>query len=342
MHDFMDVKLFELYHGPVPAVLAELAETPALRRLGQVGMNCGCEYTAFPQFAGSGSYSRLEHSLGVGLIVWHFTEDPAQAAAGLLHDVATPTFAHVVDFLRGDYLTQEATEEGTRERIAASPAIQAVLARHGLSTDEVADYHRYPIADNDSPRLSADRLEYSLGNALRWGFLTREEIAALYADLRVGVNEEGSPELVFGSPVLASRFANAALACSRVYVSDADRYAMQALSELLARALEAGVLSTADLYGTEPALIAKLEASPLAADWRRFQNIGRILRADTPPDGRPWRQIPAKKRRIDPLTAGCGRASAFDPVFAADLNTFLAEPQTEWLLAESHAVSEIF
>ena len=62
---------------------------------------------------------------------------------------------------------------------------------------------------------------------------------------------------------------------------------MQALSELLARALEAGVLSPADLYGTEPALIAKLEASPLAADWRRFQNIGRILRADTPPDGRP-------------------------------------------------------
>ena len=330
----MDVKLIELYHGTVPGILTELAETPELLRLGQVGMNCGCEYTAFPQFAGSGSYSRLEHSLGVGLIVWHFTGDSAQAAAGLLHDVATPTFAHVVDFLRGDYLTQEATEAGTRERIESSPAIQQVLTRHGLTTDDVADYHRYPIADNDSPRLSADRLEYTLGNALRWSFLTREEIAAIYADLRVGRGEDGAPELVFGSCARASRFAEAALACSRVYVSDEDRCAMQALSELLARALEAGALSPADLDGTEPVLIAKLEASPLAEAWLRFRGLHRIYRAEMPPDGRLWRQIAAKKRRIDPLVDGLGRVSSFDPAFAADLNAFLAEPQTAWLLAE--------
>lgn len=330
----MDVTLIDLYHETVPAVMAELAETPELLRLGQVGMNCGCEYTAFPQFTEGRGYSRLEHSLGVGLIVWHFTEDAAQAAAGLLHDLATPTFAHVVDFLRGDYLTQESTEDGTRERIESSSRIQRILARHSLRTDDVADYHRYPIADNDSPRLSADRLEYSLGNALRWGFLTRAEIAAIYADLRVGVNEDGAPELVFGSPGLAARFAKAALACSKVYVSDADRYAMQALSELLARGLETGVLSPADLNGTEPELIAKLEASPLRADWKRFQTMGRTLRADVPPDRRPWRQIPAKKRRIDPLAEGLGRVSAFDPDFAAALRAFLAEPQDEWLLAE--------
>ncbi len=323
-----------IYHADVPPLLRELAGTQSMLRLGRVGMNCGCEYTAFPLFAKGRSYSRLEHSLGVGLIVWHFTQDSAQAAAGLLHDVATPTFAHVVDFLRGDYLTQEATEDGTRERIAGSPAIQAILTGHGLSTEDTADYHRYPIADNDSPRLSADRLEYSLGNALRWGFLTRKEIGEIYSDLRVGVNEENAPELLFGSPAPASRFARAALACSRVYVSDADRYAMQILSELLALALQANVLSPADLDGTEPELIAKLEASPLAADWRRFRELHRVRRAETPPDERPWRQIPAKKRRIDPLVEGLGRVSAIDADFAAALAAFLAEPQTEWLLGE--------
>ena len=327
-----------LYHWEIPSLLAEMARTQSLLRLGQVGMNCGCEYTAFPRFANGRSYSRLEHSLGVGLIVWHFTGDPAQAAAGLLHDIATPTFAHVVDFLRGDYLTQEATEDGTRGRIAGSPEIQRILAAHGLTTDDVADYHRYPIADNDSPRLSADRLEYSLGNALRWGFLTREEIGEIYGDLRVSVNEEGAPELAFRSPALAARFARAALACSKVYVSDADRYAMQILSELLAQALKAGALSPADLELTEPELVAKLEASPLAADWQRFRGLHCMTKRYTgdgvPPDGRPWRQIQAKKRRIDPLAAGYGRVSAFDPAFAADLVAFLAEPQTEWLLGE--------
>ena len=330
----MNCDLNEIYHPETPPLLAELAATPPMLRLREVGMNCGCEYTAFPRFRSGGSYSRYLHSLGVGLIVWHFTGDPAQAAAGLLHDIATPTFAHVVDFLRGDYLTQEATEDGTRELIDGSPAIRSVLARRGLTTEEVCDYHRYPIADNDSPRLSADRLEYSLGNALRWGFLTREEIAAVYAELRAGVNEDGAPELVFASPEPALRFARAALACSEVYVSDADRCSMQALSELLARALKAGVLSAADLDGTEPRLIAKLEASPLAADWRAFRALRRTLRAEAPPDGRPWRQIPAKKRRIDPLVDGRGRVSALDPAFAKALDAFLSTPQTEWLLAE--------
>lgn len=326
--------LGEIYHRELPPVLAELAAAPPMLRLKQVGMNCGCEYTAFPRFANGSSYSRWMHSLGVGRIVWHFTGSPAQAAAGLLHDLATPPFAHVVDFLRGDYLTQEATEAGTRERIAESPELRTVLARHGLCCEEVSDYHRYPIADNDSPRLSADRLEYSLGNALRWGFLSREQIAAIYADLRVGTNEDGAPELVFGSLEQAAAFGRAALSCAEVYVSDADRCAMQTLCELLARALETGVLSAADLEGTEPALIARLEASPLSGDWLRFRALSRTLRAVTPPDQRPWRQIPAKKRRIDPLVAQRGRLSALDPAFRDAMCSFLAEDQREWLLAE--------
>lgn len=368
--------LTAIYHAFVPPLLAELTQAPEMERLKLVGMNCGCEYTSFPRFANGGTYSRFDHSLGVGLIVWHFTGDPAQAAAGLLHDIATPPFAHVVDFLRGDYLTQEATEDGTRERIDGSRSIQAVLSRYGLRTEDVRDYHRYPIADNDSPRLSADRLEYTLGNALRWGFLNRAEIAAIYADLRVGTNEEGQPELVFSDPRLASAFAQAALRCSKVYVSDEDRYSMQALCELIGKAMKAGVLSPADLDGDEPSLIAKLEASPLASDWRVFRSLHRTERAEapsaaraicppvspsassvaraicppdpehapsvaraicppvSPPDDRPWRQIPAKKRRIDPLVAGMGRVSKLDAEFATDLTAFLADPQTEYVLAE--------
>ena len=324
--------LTRIYHAEVPALLAELAAAPAMERLKYVGMNCGCEYTAFPRFANGGTYSRWAHSLGVGLIVWHFTGEPAQAAAGLLHDIATPPFAHVVDFLRGDYLTQEATEDGTRERIDGSREIQSVLSRYGLRTEDVCDYHRYPIADNDSPRLSADRLEYTLGNAIRWDFLDRDEIAAIYADLRVGVNEEGAPELVFGSPELASRFARAALACSRVYVSDEDRYSMQALCELIGKALKAGILSPTDLDSTEPPLIAKLEASAMAEEWKSFRVMNRTLRSNAPPDTRPWRQIPAKKRRIDPLVEGLDRVSAWDDVFRAELADFLSWKQDEWLL----------
>ena len=324
--------LFSVFHPSLPPLLAALADTSPMRRLRTVGMNCGCEYTAFPRFAGGGAYTRWEHSLGVGLIVWHFTRDPAQAAAGLLHDVATPTFAHVVDFLRGDALTQETTEAGTPETIRDSAPLMALLREWGLKLEQVADYHIYPIADNDSPRLSADRLEYTLGNSLRWGFLDREQINALYADLRVGKNERGDPELVFGRREPALAFARAALACSRVYVSDEDRYAMQRLSELLALALRQGILTEADLSGTEPSLIEKLEASALSGEWRAFRALSRTRRAEAPEGPEPWRQIRAKKRFIDPLVAGQGRCSALDPALGREIAAFLAEPQSEWLL----------
>lgn len=327
-------ELQSIYHDTVPELLTELANTPPMQRLKQVGMNCGCEYTAFPRFRRGRGYNRYLHSLGVGRIVWHFTGDPAQAAAGLLHDVATPTFAHVVDFLRGDYRTQEATEAGTEARIADSPEIQTVLARYGLSTAAVADYHLYPIADNDSPRLSADRLEYTLGNALNFGFLTAPQIRELYGDLTVFPNEDGQPELCFRSADLALRFARTALACSMVYVSDEDRYSMQALCELLGEAVTAGVLRETDLYGTEPELIAKLTASPLALKWSQYCSLSKTFRAEVVPDDRPWRRIPAKKRRIDPLVVHCGRASSLDPAFCSSLKDFLADPQTEWILAE--------
>ena len=326
--------LHTIYHPTLPPILAELAGTPPLLRLREIGMNCGCEYTAFPRFRQGRSYNRFLHSLGVGLIVWHFTGDPAQAAAGLLHDLATPPFAHVVDFLRGDHLRQEATEAGTREIIAGSPEIQDILARYGLNTDQVSDYHIYPIADNDSPRLSADRLEYSLGNAENYGFADRSTLAALYKDLTVSENEDGQPELCFRNPELALRFARLALACSKVYVSAEDRYAMQALSDLLRAALERGVLREEDLAGTEPALIEKLKASGLNGAWRDFCAMSRIRIAETPPDDRPWRQVPAKKRYIDPLALGWGRATVFAPAFAAELNDYLAVPQTGWLLGE--------
>ena len=100
-----------------------MAETPAIRRLQRVGMHCGCEYTAYPIYRDAvAPYSRHTHSLGTAAIVWHFTHDLKQAAAGLLHDIATPAFAHVVDFLNGDHLRQESTEDHTRAMIASSPS----------------------------------------------------------------------------------------------------------------------------------------------------------------------------------------------------------------------------
>ncbi len=324
-----------IYQTETPEFLLRLCLTPPLRRLADVGMNCGCEYTAFPRFAGIGRYSRLEHSLGAALIVWRFTRSEAQAAAALLHDAATPVFAHVVDFLRGDYLEQTATESGTARLIRASAEIGAVLRSLGLRAEDVEDYHRYPVADNDAPRLSADRLDYTCGNAVNFSLASREELAEIFADLRVGKNEFEETELIFRDKEKAARFAFLALACSKIYVCDEDRYAMQRLSELLRAALEAGVIEEGDLASTETAVIGKLLSDPAcAAEWRAFRAMSRTARAERPDERGPWRKIFAKHRRIDPFAEGLGRVSAFDPGFASALDGFMNEKHDYYVLGE--------
>ena len=323
-----------LFHAEIPAFLQPFLETPELCRLRDVGMNCGCEYTAFPRFRGLPAYSRFSHSLGAALIVWHFTGDRAQTLSALFHDIATPVFAHVVDFLRGDHLRQEATEACTEEILRGSAEIGQLLAELEIPLDAVTDYHRYPVADNDAPRLSSDRLEYTMGNALGYGFATLGELKTWYDDLRVTAASDGQSELAFGDPAAALGFARTALRCARVYVSDEDRYAMQMLSEVLAEALRRGVIRENDLGGTEPAVIARLEADGETRQaWREFCSLHR-MRTDEAAPREKRRVIPAKKRYIDPLVAGRGRVSELDEDFRRDLASFLAEPQDGWLCGE--------
>ena len=324
--------LSKLYANEIPDFLRDASQTDAMRRPRDVGMNCGCEYTDFPRFRTRAPYSRFDHSLGVALIVWRHTHDKKQAMAGLLHDVATPAFAHVVDFLKGDYLAQEATEAGTEATIRTSQELCAVLKKCGLTVDEVKDYHRYPVADNDSPRLSADRLEYSLGNMRNYGFADYRTVEALYKDITVGANEYGETELVFTHLEQASAFAALALKCGKVYVCDEDRYAMQRLAEVLAEALRAGIIVADDLNATEPQVIARLTANFAAAKlWRAFRALRITETSDTAQSDGAWRKIYAKKRYIDPYVAGRGRASALDADFAAVLDSFRSQRQDYWV-----------
>lgn len=322
------------YHREIPDFIREICETAPMQRLTDVGMNCGCEYTSFLQFKEIGKYSRFEHSLGAGLIVWHFTQDKKQTSAALLHDIATPCFAHTIDFLHGDYLRQESTEEKTELFIKASEELCEVLRKYAIPVDAVTDYHRYPIADNDSPQLSSDRLEYTLGNAVRYGFCVQQEAETLYGDICVGQNEKNCEELVFQSEDCAVRFAEIALECSKIYVSEEDRYSMQRLSELMALALKKGLLTEKELYSEEKKVISCLNRDrDMSEHWKSFRALHKMVQDESVPE-EFRRVIFAKKRYIDPYIAGRGRVSRINSAFAEKLEEYLNQPQTKWLYAE--------
>ena len=303
-------------------------------RLDDIGMNCGCEYTSFPLFARLEKYSRYRHSIGVALIVWHFTHDIRQSIAGLLHDISSSAFAHVIDFMHGDYLTQESTENGTQTIIENSTEIQFYLKKYGIKTSEVADYHLYPIADNDTPRLSADRLEYTVGNIVNYKLSSYENAKELYDDLTVGTNDENQAEIMFLDKDKALEFAKLSLRCSRIYVSDEDRYSMQRLAELLKECIVHGIISESDLYLGESPVIKKLICNDFSAsEWQKFRNYSTIVRTADNPDSRI---IYAKKRHINPFIYGLGRVGDIYPEYGDALREYLSESQDYAICGISH------
>ncbi len=285
-------------------------------------MNCGVNYTSFPLFAVKKPYTRYDHCLGTALIAWHFTGDRKQAFAALFHDIASPAFSHAVDFLYGDHLKQEATEERTALMIESDETIMAELKAEGIRPDEVSDYHMYPVCDNDSPQLSADRLEYTIGNMIRFGFADETEAGVLYDDLYIG-SEHGIAELSFRHEEAGLAFAKGALACGRIYSSPGHRFAMESLAGILRDAIQAGILCEDDLYRTEDAVIARLEDSVLKERWQKYRKLKNVQVTDVFAEG--CLKVPAKKRYIDPLIADQGRLSSLSESFRNDVCRFMNE-----------------
>lgn len=319
-----------------PDFVKELAAAEEMQRLKQVGMDCGLEYTRLGLYARPlPPYSRFDHSLKTALLMWRFTHSLAQTAAALFHDISTPVFAHVIDFLNNDHLNQESTEADTSRIIASSEPIQAWLKKTGLQTSDVDNYHDYPIADNDSPRLSADRLEYSFSNFERFQQLSSSQIRPLLEDLVIGQNEDGEEELMFCNVDAAVFFTLKTLVNSRVYTADEDRLAMQTLAELLRRALERGLLSRAELETTEPQIIARLKADPQSwMEWEGYTGLHRLIRSVKKPENTVgWMQVPAKRRYINPFVLGKGRISMISEAVKDEIQHFLSQDFKVWLKA---------
>lgn len=318
-----------------PDWLDEYILTPRMQKQAGISMTCGTLYTDL--FPDSGLYTSLDHSIGVALIVWHFTHDKKQTLAGLFHDIATPAFKHCVDFMNGDYMTQESTEELTTKLIEESPEIMKLLKRDGIEVSEVDNYHLYPIADNDTPQLSADRLEYSLSNpCFVYPIKTLEQISNIYKDIEVQKNPNGEMELGFKTKTAARELVRMTSRLSVLYRDERTRYSMQFIADVLRKISDQGHISVSDLYEKSEAdvidIIGESDYKDVFETWRRAKKIHKSK--TQPPEDVYYVNHPAKIRYIDPLFNGeriskqCKIASkAIEKNLAYDMDyyTFLPE-----------------
>ena len=294
----------------LPDFLDRYVQLPVLKRLAGIGLLCGTDWTKL--YRNRFYYSRLDHSIGVALIVWHFTHDKAQTIAGLLHDISTPVFSHVSDFRKGDALTQTATEEPTARIIRGDEALGRLLAEDGLTAAQVEDYHIYPIADNEIPQLSADRLEYMFPSGMALdGSWTMEEIRRCYNDIAVLKNEDGNDELGFRTLEIAEFYCEHFCMIGHILQLNENKLALHMLGQIMNIAEKEGVLSETDFMSlSEKQIMEKLDkmsaSEKLSSLYKTFRNMTSIEHTEhaLPDDKYFCVNLKVKQRYINPLVNG--------------------------------------
>lgn len=298
----------KILSNEIPDFLNDYINTPQMQKLSGISVSCGTYYTKL--FDKMVWYSSLDHSIAVSLIVWNFTKDKKQTIAGLFHDIATPVFKHSIDFMNGDYKKQESTEELTTQIIRESKEIMSLLKRDGIKIEEVDNYHIYPIADNDTPMLSADRLEYTLSNGLGackniWNM---EDVKEIYENIEIQKNEQGIEELGFKDIKIAEKFVKGMRILSNSYIDNRTKFSMQFLADIMKIMSSQNLITKKDLYElSEKEVIERIENCDYAEISQKFdmwKNAHEIKESDEKVKDKYCVSIDAKIRYINPLVNG--------------------------------------
>ncbi|MBC5995494.1 HD domain-containing protein [Romboutsia ilealis] len=167
----------------VEEVIEELINTKEVQRLKNIHQG-GASYLVNPNW----NVSRYEHSIGVMLLIRLMGGDIEEQIAGLLHDVSHTAFSHVIDYVLDKH--NEDYHEEIFESIIENSDIPKILNKYGYSYKDILyDKSKYTILEKTAPNLCADRIDYTLRDMFRYGFITKNEISNFMSSLVVVKNE---------------------------------------------------------------------------------------------------------------------------------------------------------
>lgn len=162
------IKVNDLIYGTfeLPGIFEDLIHTQAVQRLGKIH-HSGAIFLVNPAIA----HTRLEHSIGVMLLIRLLGGTELEQIAGLLHDISHTTFSHVGDYIFDN--KEETYHELLYEKVLMASDIPAVLKKHGYDVCQLLQ-GRFPILEQPLPYLCADRVDYTLRDSIHARLITRQ------------------------------------------------------------------------------------------------------------------------------------------------------------------------
>ena len=276
MEDYLK---YQQYISDIPDFLYKYLDLDIMLRLKDISVLCGMDNASKDIYNFKFYMSRFNHSLNVALITWRLTNDKTQTLAALFHDVSTPVFSHVIDYMNGDYVNQESTESKTKDVLLSSRILLDYLKEDNIDINNIIDFKSYSIVDLPRPALCADRLDNLIGGGMCWAKnVELSDAKSIIDNLTTSINEKGQREITLYSLELCKylRYINNEI--NRLTHTQEDTYMMMLLASITKCLIKNNVISYDDLYKlTEPQIVyiikRNLDIPELCRMWNTFRTI---------------------------------------------------------------------
>ena len=294
-----------LGYNDIPNFLLKYLNCPSITRLKNIGYFCGMDYASIDIYDFSEYISRYDHSLTVALLTYKLTQNKLYTIAALLHDISTPCFSHVIDYMNKDYEKQESTESFTKDIILGDNDLLRCLKLDNIKITDAINFKNYSIVDNERPHLCADRLDGIILTSIGWTKeITKEDILNIVNDLVV---DDDYQEIAFKSEKVAEKVLELNQKIDVMCHEYFDNYMMELLAEITKMAIDKGYITYSSLYRyTEGELFNILDSTNDIDIQNRLLEFRTIKMSDIP----KIELGNVKRRLINPLVIPSRRKNA--------------------------------
>lgn len=286
----------------IPEFLNKYLTLPSLNRLKDVGYFCGMDYASSNICNFKEYISRYMHSLSTSLLVYYLTKDKRYTLQALFHDISTPVFSHVIDYMNKDYIYQETTEEFTELILKSDKKLLEYLELDKIPLDNLVNFKFSTIVDSPRPKMCADRLDGIILNGSYWTkTLNEKDIFNIIKSTELYINEESIPEIGFNNITAYNKVVETNDLTNIEMHSNYDNYMMELLANITRYLINKEYIKYEDLYFLTENKIFKLINNIEDKEIKEYIFLFKNIKKEEIP---LVKQGEIKERKLKPLLNG--------------------------------------
>jgi len=283
-------------------VIIDLINSLALQRLKDIDQ-AGYLFPHFPS-THSRRY-RFEHSVGDYILLNKYRASLEEQIAGLIHDASHSVFSHCIDYaLDTGSQSKHTHQDSIFQEYVKTTDIPKILEKYGYDIEYILDEVNFPLQEKDLPNLCADRIDYSLRDAV--GVL---EINQIQAQKVLGSLAVENNQWIFKDYKSARDYAEFFHKISDVYYAGIESAVMfNSVGETIRYSLKKEYINEQDLYTTDKLVLKKIKDC-LSKDKKLtllFARMNNQIAYENNPASYQFK-VSCKSRLVDPLCRDKGK-----------------------------------